>query len=222
MQKGTPLILYEDNHLLVVNKPHGWLVHGDKTSDETIGEWLKKYLKQKYNKPGDVFLGTVHRLDRPVGGVMIFTRTSKSLERLNKLFAEKKVKKQYYALIEKKPITEKGSLIHYLYKNAEKNTVEVSTFEKNKDYKLSQTNYNYIGTYKNFYLVELEPVTGRSHQLRAQLSYIGYPIAGDLKYGSKIRCTDGNIALKCVSLSFIHPVKKEPVQFILPEIEWNV
>ena len=123
MQQGTPTIIYEDNHLIVVNKPHGWLVHGDKTKDLTIGDWLKDYIKKKYHKPGDVFLGTVHRLDRPVGGLLVFARTSKALERLNKLFATKSVKKEYVALIQNEPSSGSGTLIHWLLKNPKSNKV---------------------------------------------------------------------------------------------------
>ncbi len=222
MQQGEPEILYEDNHLIAVNKPHGWLVHGDKTSDFTVGDWLKNYIKQKYNKPGDVFLGTVHRLDRPVGGVMIFARTSKSLERMNKMFASKLVKKKYQAIIDKIPQPEEQTLIHWLRKNPDTNKVDVSNIEKSKEYKLSETKYKLAGAYKKYFLVDLEPVTGRSHQLRAQMSYVGYPIIGDLKYGSNKKCDDGNIALKCISLCFEHPVKKELLNIMLPEIVWNV
>ncbi|HMG16316.1 MAG TPA: RNA pseudouridine synthase, partial [Saprospiraceae bacterium] len=162
MQTGTPEILYEDNHLIFVYKPHGWLVHGDHTKDASLGDWLKKYIKDKYKKPGDVFLGTIHRLDRPVAGVMVFARTSKSLERMNKLFAEKKVKKIYQALIQKKPAPEKGILLNWLWKNSEKNRVELSATQINPDWKQAETHYHYIKAYTKFQLIELIPVTGRS------------------------------------------------------------
>ncbi len=222
MQTGTPEILYEDNHLIFVYKPHGWLVHGDYTKDASLGDWLKKYIKQKYKKPGDVFLGTIHRLDRPVGGVMVFARTSKSLERMNKLFAEKKVRKVYQALIQKKPIPEKGVLKNWLLKNSEKNRVELSPTQINADWKIAETHYQYLKPYKKFEVIELIPVTGRSHQLRAQLALIGLPIVGDLKYNSKVNAPDGNIALQCISLSFDHPVTKIELTIKLKKLHWNI
>lgn len=222
MQQGTPTIIYEDNHLIVVNKPHGWLVHGDKTKDLTIGDWLKDYIKKKYHKPGDVFLGTVHRLDRPVGGLMVFARTSKALERLNKLFATKSVKKEYVALIQNEPSSGSGTLIHWLLKNPKSNKVDVSLTQIDGQWKQAVTNYKITGSFKKYLKVELEPVTGRSHQLRAQLSFIKCPIVGDLKYGSKTKCMDENIALKCVGLSFVHPVTKEDFSVKIENIEWNV
>lgn len=221
MQFGTPKILYEDNHLIFVNKPPGWLVHGDYTKDDSIGDWIKIYIKEKYNKPGDVFLGTVHRLDRPVGGVMVFARTSKALERMNKLFADKKVVKTYRALIFGKPTNESGVLVNWIKKDVEKNKVEISDTELSKDWKRAETHYKLIGQNNGLYEIELNPITGRSHQLRVQLANIGHPIAGDLKYGSKIKLEDGNIALQCISLSFIHPVSKEVIEVKLNKIQWS-
>lgn len=222
MQSGIPEILYEDNHLIIVYKPHGWLVHGDHTKDESLGDWLKLFIKKKYQKPGEVFLGTIHRLDRPVGGIMVFARTSKALERMNKLFSEKKVKKVYQAIIAKKPEKEKGVLLNWIWKNSKKNKVELSEFQANHEWKQAETHYQIIGNYGKFQLIQLIPITGRSHQLRAQLAYIGLPIIGDLKYGSKINIPDGNLALQCVSLSFQHPVTKVELEIKLKKIKWNI
>ena len=222
MQFGIPKVLYEDNHLIFVYKPHGWLVHGDHTGDSSLGDWLKQYIKAKYNKPGEVFLGTIHRLDRPVGGVMVFARTSKALERMNKLFADKTVSKVYRALVSgKKPEHLEATMINWLRKDENKNRVEVSEIDKGAEWKKAETKYKVIGAVKNLFEVELNPLTGRSHQLRAQLANIGLPIAGDLKYGSKIKLEDGNIALQCISLSFAHPVTKEHIEVRLNKIKWS-
>lgn len=222
MQQGTPNIFFEDNHIIIVDKPHGWLVHGDKTNDQTIGDWLKQYIKQKYNKPGDVFLGTVHRLDRPVGGLMVFARTSKSLERLNQSFVDKHVKKYYQALVQNCPEKLSAYLVHWLRKEEVRNSVELRNDAAGQEWKKAETNYQVLGKYNQYFLIALEPITGRKHQLRAQMASIGSPIVGDLKYGSKIRCSDGNIALKCTGLEFIHPVKKERLCFKLDKPDWNI
>lgn len=221
MQFGTPKVLFEDNHLIFVYKPHGWLVHGDHTGDESLGDWLKQYIKKKYKKPGEAFLGTVHRLDRPVGGVMVFARTSKALERMNKLFSDKNINKVYRALIPAVPKPDSGTLINWIKKDESKNKVEVSDIEKSREWKRAETRYKYIGQVDNYYEFELLPITGRSHQLRAQMANIGYPIAGDLKYGSRFKLSDGNIALKCISLSFVHPVTKENLEIKLNKVNWS-
>ena len=222
MQTGIPEVLYEDNHLIFVNKPHGWLVHGDKTQDATLGDWIKDYLKVKYNKSGDVFLGIVHRLDRPVGGVMVFARTTKSLVRMNKIFSSREVTKEYIALTERQIDPEEGVMKNWLFKNSNTNQVEVAISQINKNYKYAETQYWLSGMYKKYFLTKLQPFTGRSHQLRVQLAQKTCPIVGDLKYGAKFKCVDGNIALKCERLSFIHPVTKVKLIVGLNEIDWNV
>lgn len=222
MQIGVPEVLYEDNHLIFVNKPHGWLVHGDKTQDATLGDWIKDYLKVKYNKPGEVFLGIVHRLDRPVGGVMVFARTSKSLVRMNKIFSSREVTKEYIALTERAIEPEEGVMKNWLFKNTNSNQVEVADTPINENYKYAESQYWLSGMYKKFYLMKLQPFTGRSHQLRVQLANKACPIVGDLKYGAKQKCIDGNIALKCERLSFTHPVTKVELIVGLDKISWNV
>lgn len=207
---GKKNILYEDNHLLIVNKPAGELVQGDKTGDMTLAEQCKLYIKEKYNKPGDVFLGVVHRLDRPVSGAVIFARTSKGLERMNKLFKERQVDKTYWALTTHRPPNTEGELIHWLKKNTKIN----KTNAFNKEVSGSQKAilfYKLIGRIAEYYLLEIKLMTGRPHQIRAQLSKIGCPIVGDVKYGYPHANKDGSIHLHSRSVSFEHPVKKEKI-----------
>ncbi len=203
-------ILYEDNHLIAVNKKAGDLVQGDKTEDITLMDEIKAYIKKKYNKPGDVFLGIVHRLDRPVGGVVVFAKTSKALSRMNKLFQEREVQKIYWAVVEHLPPENEERLTHYLKKNQEKNRSRAYDKEV-KGSKKSVLDYRLVGRSKNYFYVEVEPRTGRHHQIRVQLSHIGCPIKGDVKYGGKRTNRDGSIHLLARSLSFVHPVKKEKI-----------
>jgi len=208
-------ILFEDNHLLVVNKPAGELVQGDKTGDQPLVDFYKVYLKEKYNKPGNVFLGVVHRLDRPVSGVLVFARTSKALERMNKEFKNRDIQKVYWAVVKKRPPKESGTLTHYLIKDSQRNVV--SAYEKPMDNAQKATlHYKQLGKLNDHFLVEVYPVTGRPHQIRVQLSSIGSPIRGDLKYGFKTPNNDGNINLHAKRISFIHPVKKERVTVSAP------
>ena len=202
------LVLYEDNHLIAVKKEPGSIVQSDKTGDETLAEQVKAYIKRKYKKPGDVFLGIVHRLDRPVGGVIVFARTSKALTRMNELFREKKISKTYWAIVEEKPPREDGQLVNWLKKNQEKNRSRAYDIEV-KESKKAELSYRLMGRSKHYYYIEVHPKTGRHHQIRVQLAHLGCKIKGDVKYGAKRTNKDGSIHLFARSLSFIHPVKKE-------------
>tara|TARA_B100000683_G_scaffold45694_1_gene42267 strand:- start:6397 stop:7068 length:672 start_codon:yes stop_codon:yes gene_type:complete len=203
-------VLYEDNHIIAVNKKPSDIVQGDKTGDRPLGEFVKDYIKKKYNKPGDVFLGVVHRLDRPVSGVILFARTSKALSRLNELFRSKQVQKTYWAVVKNKPNPTKDILVHYLKKNQQKN--KSTAFNREEDGTLkSELSYQLIKSLDNYHLLEVLPKTGRHHQIRVQLSKIGSPIKGDIKYGSDRTNKDASIHLHARKIEFIHPVKKEPI-----------
>lgn len=208
-------VLYEDNHLIVVNKLPGEIVQGDKTGDATLGDMIKAYIKEKYQKPGEVFLGTVHRLDRPTSGVVVFARTSKSLSRMNELFRERKTLKIYWAVVKNEPSESKGTLIHYLTKNETKNKSFASEIEKTGSLR-AWLDYEVLSRSDRYALIEVNPHTGRHHQIRVQLSTIGCPIKGDLKYGAERSNEDGSIHLHARKLSFLHPVKKEEVTIIAP------
>lgn len=201
-------VLYEDNHLLVINKPCGTLVQGDETGDKPLVELGKEYIKEKYQKPGEVFLGVVHRLDRPVSGVVVFARTSKALERMNELFRNKETKKTYLAIVSSRPPKERDTLIHWLEKDEKKNKTTAYIRESAKGQR-SELSYELIGQSGGKYLVEVNPITGRPHQIRVQLASIGCIILGDLKYGAAAPLPDASIALHARQLEFIHPVKKE-------------
>ncbi len=206
-------VLYEDNHLIAVNKPPGWLVQGDATGDPTLADWVKAYIKDRYAKPGDVFLGIVHRLDRPVSGVVVFARTSKALERMNALFRDREVEKTYLAVVEKRPEPISGALTHYLVKDESNNTVRgYDEPPRNvRDAKKAELTYELIGELGAQRLLLVKPLTGRPHQIRVQLSKIGCPIRGDLKYGFEKPNRDASIHLHCRSLSFVHPVTKQRI-----------
>ena len=201
-------VLYEDNHLLVVNKSAGVLVQGDETGDVPLVELCKEYIKKKYNKPGAVFLGVVHRLDRPVSGVVVLARTSKALERMNALFRDRETKKIYLAIVRRKPANEQDTLIHWLKKDEKKNKTTAFTRETG-DALRSELSYQIIGHAAGHWLLEVNPITGRPHQIRVQLASINCPIKGDLKYGDDEPNEDGSICLHARALEFIHPVKKE-------------
>lgn len=208
-------VLFEDNHLLVVNKSSGILVQGDSTGDTPLVDLCKQYVKEKYQKPGEVFLGVVHRLDRPVSGVVVLARTSKALERMNELFREKETSKTYLAIVRKKPSQPEGVLIHWLEKDEKKNKTKV--FKKETSGALrSELSYKLLGTAREHWLLQVNPVTGRSHQIRVQLASMGCVIKGDLKYGDDEPNEDGSICLHARRLTFIHPVKKEEVTFEAP------
>ena len=191
-----------------MKKLAGEIVQSDKTGDVTLAEKVKAYIKRKYKKPGDVFLGIIHRLDRPVGGVIIFARTSKSLSRMNALFREKEVSKEYWAIVEEKPPLEEGELINWLKKNQEKNRSRAYEIEV-KESKKAILNYQLVGRSKNYFYLKINPLTGRHHQIRVQLSFMGCSIKGDIKYGAKRTNKDGGIHLFAKSISFVHPIKKE-------------
>ena len=208
-----PEILYEDNHLLIVNKRPGDLVQGDKTGDEPLAESLKGYIKEKYNKPGAVFLGVVHRLDRPTSGIVVFARTSKALERLNKAFKERSVKKTYWAVVKERPPQEEETLTHFLVRT-EKTNKSKAFAEMREGAKEARLTYRLIKVLKTFNLLEVELHTGRHHQIRAQLSAIGCPIKGDLKYGAERSNKDGSIHLHARELVLAHPTTKEKLHII--------
>ena len=208
-------VLYEDNHLIVINKRSGDIVQGDKTGDEPLSEIVKKYIAVKYKKPGAVYLGVVHRLDRPTSGIVVFARTSKALSRLNKLFAERQTQKTYWALVKNPPQAVSGTLTHFLKRNTKQN--KSYAFAKAvPDSKKAILDFKLIKKLKTFSLLEIDLHTGRHHQIRSQLTAIGSPIKGDLKYGAARSNADGSISLHARKLSFIHPVKKEEVTFIAP------
>lgn len=216
-------VLFEDNHLLIVNKKSGDIVQGDKTGDKPLSDVVKEYIKEKYNKPGEVFLGVVHRLDRPTSGVIIFARTSKALERLNKMLRERTISKTYWAVVKNTPLKEKDSLIHFLKKNPKNNKSTVFTKETDAS-KKGILHYSVIKKLDNYSLLEIDLETGRHHQIRAQLAYIGSPIKGDLKYGASRSNKDGSIHLHARKISFTHPVSKENILFLAPipnETIWN-
>jgi len=214
MRYGESLeILYEDNHLIAVNKPPGALSQGDKTGDDPLGEEVKQYLKIKYHKPGEVFLGVVHRLDRPVSGVIIFAKTSKSLARMNKIFQEKASQKTYWAIVKQRPPAKEGILIHYLKKNEKTNTSR-AYIQEIPGSKKAELSYHILCQMDHYIGLEILPATGRHHQIRAQLSSIGCPIKGDLKYGFPRSNEGGFIHLHARKLSFTHPVSNKAITII--------
>ncbi len=202
--------LYEDNHLLIVNKPAGILIQGDSTGDKPLVEHCKDYIKKKYDKPGAVFLHPVHRLDRPVSGVIVFARTSKALERMNKIFATRKVQKTYWAIVKKRPPQQKGRLVSWLVKDTKRN-VTTAYAEQVEGGQKAETDFRVLGKLNNHYLIEVEPLTGRPHQIRVHLAEMGCPIRGDLRYGFAKPNADKSINLHARRLYFEHPVKKEPI-----------
>ena len=205
-----PEILYEDNHIIIVNKKCGDIVQGDKTGDRTLADEVKQYIKKKYNKPGDVFLGITHRLDRPTSGIIIFARTSKALTRLNKMFAEQQIHKTYLAVVNNKPPKLKDTITHYLVRNRKQNKSYANNKEVPNSKKAILT-YELIGNSDRFYLLKIQLHSGRHHQIRAQFTKLNCYIKGDLKYGFPRSNPDGGIYLHSYKVEFIHPVKKEPV-----------
>ena len=209
-------VLYEDNHIIVVNKQSGEIVQGDKTGDTPLSDIVKTYLKEKYNKPGNVFLGVVHRLDRPVSGVVLFAKTSKALPRLNKLFAEhEKVKKTYWAIVGNKPPQESGTLTHWLTRNEKTNTAKAYDREVPNS-KKAILDYRLIAASQRYFLLEIQLHTGRHHQIRCQLAKMGCPIKGDLKYGAPRSNPDGSICLHARHLELEHPVTHETLSITAP------
>lgn len=208
-------VLYEDNHLIAINKRVGDIVQGDKTGDAPLSDIVKAYIKEKYNKPGNVYLGVAHRLDRPTTGIVVFAKTSKALPRLNKLFAEKDAKKTYWAVVKQQPKKQKDTLVNWLKRNTKQNK-SYANIKEVPDSKKAILDYTVIKKLENYYLLEINLQTGRHHQIRSQLSGIGCPIKGDLKYGFNRSNQDGGIHLHARKLSFIHPVKKEQLEITAP------
>lgn len=208
-------VLYEDNHLIVINKKSGDIVQGDKTGDKPLPDFVKDYLKDKYNKPGNIFCGVIHRLDRPVSGIVIFAKTSKALSRMNQLFRDKEIQKTYWALVEEKPSKSEDRLENYLIKNQQKNKSRAVLKSQNGALK-AVLDYRLIKNLNRYSLLEVKPITGRHHQIRVQLSHIGCIIKGDLKYGAKRSNKDASISLHAREISFIHPVKKETIKITAP------
>ena len=203
-------VIYEDNHLIIVNKAAGILVQGDATGDVPLLDLVKNYIKEKYEKPGDVFLGTVHRIDRPVSGLVVFARTSKALERMNEIFRKRDVQKTYWAVVRRRPPKKQDKLTSWLVKDESRNVVTAYDYPAPNAQKAELT-YRVLGELNKHYLLQVTPITGRPHQIRVQLAQIGCPIRGDVKYGSPKPNNDGNINLHARRLFFTHPIKKEPV-----------
>jgi 23S rRNA pseudouridine1911/1915/1917 synthase len=221
--KNNLQILHEDNHIIVINKRVGDIVQGDKTGDKPLSEVVKEYIKDKYNKPGEVFLGVVHRLDRPTTGIVVFARTSKALTRLNELFKNRETQKTYWAIVKNKPQKPEDKLVHFLKRN-EKNNISKAHINEVPESKLASLDYRIIKELTHYFALEINLHTGRHHQIRAQLSSICSPIKGDLKYGFDRSNPDGGIHLHARQLVFVHPVSKENIIVIAPVPQdplWN-
>lgn len=221
---GSIKVIYEDNHLIAINKYPGDLVHGDNTGDEPLEETVKQYIKIRYNKPGDVFLGVIHRLDRPVSGVVVFARTSKALTRMNEMLRDKRIQKTYYAIVTTRPDPLEGTLRHFIAKDEAKNIVRAYQSKK-PDTKEAVLHYRVTGELDGKVLLEVNPVTGRPHQIRVQLAKIGCPILGDLKYGAEKPMKNKSIALHCREMSFEHPVLKTQISITADPpagYPWNI
>ncbi len=221
--KDNLQILHEDNHIIVVNKRVGDIVQGDKTGDKPLSEVVKEYIKEKYNKPGEVFLGVVHRLDRPTTGIVVFARTSKALERLNAMFSNRETQKTYWAVVKNKPPKTSDNLIHFLKRN-EKNNTSKAHLKEVPESKKASLDYTIFKELNNYFALEINLHTGRHHQIRAQLQAIGCPIKGDLKYGFDRSNPDGGIHLHARKLVFTHPVSKENMEIVAQtpnDVIWN-
>jgi 23S rRNA pseudouridine1911/1915/1917 synthase len=221
--KNNLQVLHEDNHIIVINKRVGDIVQGDKTGDKPLSEVVKEYIKDKYNKPGEVYLGVVHRLDRPTTGIVLFARTSKALTRMNALFSNRETQKTYWAIVKIKPVNWEGKLVHYLKRNEKNNTSKAHSKEVPES-KIASLDYKIIASLQNYFALEINLHTGRHHQIRAQLSAIGSPIKGDLKYGFDRSNPDGGIHLHARKLNFLHPVSQENIEIIAPtpnDPVWN-
>jgi len=208
-------VLYEDNHLIAINKRAGDIVQADETGDESLEEKVKKYIAQKYNKPNGAFLGVVHRLDRPVSGLILFAKTSKALDRMNALFKSREIKKTYYAVVRKRPEPTENTLVSWLVKNPQKNVTRAYEIEVGNGQR-SELSYRLAGELEGYSILEVNPVTGRPHQIRVQLASIGCPIVGDNKYGYPRGSLRKSICLHARRLRFIHPIKKEPIEIVAP------
>lgn len=214
-------VIYEDNHLIAVNKTCSEIVQGDKTGDTPLSEMLKAWLKEKYCKPGNVYVGVTHRLDRPVSGLVLFAKTSKALPRMNEMFRNGDIKKTYWAIVKNRPLQEEGELVHWLVRNEKQNKSYAYDTEK-PEAKKAILRYKLIASSDNYYLLEVDLKTGRHHQIRCQLAKMGCPIKGDLKYGADRSNKDGGISLHAHSAEFIHPVSKQPVKIIAPVPDDNL
>lgn len=214
-------VVYEDNHIIIVNKRSGEIVQGDKTGDEPLSETVKAYIKEAYHKPGNVFLGVVHRLDRPVSGLVVFARTSKALSRLNEMFRVGDVHKTYWAIVKDKPDVEEGTLTHWLVRNEKQNKSYAYDREVPRS-KKAVLHYRLIGCTDRYSLLEIQLMTGRHHQIRCQLARMGCPIKGDLKYGAPRSNPDGSISLLARKVELVHPVSKEPVSVVAPVPDDNL
>lgn len=214
-------VIYEDNHIIAVNKTCREIVQGDKTGDTPLSDLLKAWLKEKYNKPGNVFVGVTHRLDRPVSGVVVFAKTSKALSRLNEMFRVGGVKKTYWAIVKNRPPKEEDELVNWLVRNEKQNKSYAYDVEKPNS-KKAILRYKEIAHSDKYHLLEIDLQTGRHHQIRCQLAKMGCPIKGDLKYGADRSNPDGGISLHARSAAFIHPVSKEPIDIIAPVPEDNL
>tara|TARA_B100001093_G_scaffold517571_1_gene599481 strand:+ start:3472 stop:4140 length:669 start_codon:yes stop_codon:yes gene_type:complete len=214
-------ILYEDNHIIALNKKSGDLVQKDKTGDISLPEKVKDYLRKKYNKQGNIFCGVVHRLDRPVSGLVLFAKTSKALGRMNEMFRNKTIKKTYWAIVERPPMNKNGKLEHYLIKNRNKNKSQ-AFLKPFKRALFSELYYKTLKKLDRFTLLEVYPITGRHHQIRVQLSYENSIIKGDLKYGAKRSNNDASICLHAREINFTHPVSKEQIKIIAPTPKNNI
>ena len=222
--KNNLQVLYEDNHIIAVNKRVGDIVQGDKTGDKPLSDIVKEYIKEKYNKPGEVFLGVVHRLDRPTSGIVVFARTSKALERLNKMFSERETQKTYWAVVKNRPPENEATLIHFLTKN-EKNNTSKAHLKEVVNSKKASLHYKIIKELNSYFALEIELHTGRHHQIRVQLQAINCAIKGDLKYGFDRSNPDGGIHLHAQKLTFVHPVSKKNITLIAPtpnDVIWNL
>lgn len=213
--KTKPEILFEDNHLLIINKKAGELVQGDETGDIPLIDSLKDFIKIRENKPGNVFLGLIHRLDRPTSGILMFAKTGKALARMNEIFKTREVKKTYWAIVEGKPEKEFERLEHYLKKNPKNNKVTVYA-KPSAEAKIAILEYKVLGNLDNYSLLEVDLFTGRSHQIRSQLAFIGHSVKGDLKYGAKRSNPGGSISLHARKISFTHPVSKQTLTVTAP------
>ena len=214
-------VAYEDNHIIIVNKTASEIVQGDKTGDTPLSETVKQYLKEKYNKPGNVFIGVTHRLDRPVSGLVVLAKTSKALARLNEMFRTGKVEKTYWAIVKKQPPVEEGTLTHYLTRNEKQNKSYAYDTEKPGS-KLAVLHYRLLTRSDNYFLLEVNLETGRHHQIRCQLAKIGCPIKGDLKYGFPRSNPDGSICLHARRVKFVHPVSGKLIEVEAPVPEDNL
>ena len=208
-------VVYEDNHIIIVNKQSGAIVQGDKTGDTPLSEFVKEYIRVKYQKPGNVFLGVTHRLDRPVSGLVVFARTSKALSRLNEMFRKGEIHKTYWAVVEQAPLHEEGTLTHWMVRNEKQNKSYAYNTEK-PDSKKAILNYRVLARGIKYTLLEINLLTGRHHQIRCQLAAMGCPIKGDLKYGARRSNPDGSISLLSRRIEFIHPVSKENIKVEAP------